>query len=264
MQYPKPFRVLDGNYSSGLLLLADHATNHVPEKFGSLGLDPESFKRHIAYDIGIEPLTEKLNAALGVPAVLSCFSRLLIDPNRGVDDPTLIMKLSDGAIIPGNHPMCEAERQERIAMFHRPYHEAVTEALKRVGKESGKAPLVISLHSFTPFWKGVPRPWQAGVLWDNDPRAITPLIEGLRALGYETGDNEPYNGALKGDTMYEHCMRHGIPHALLEVRQDLISDARGVDEWANALAPLLKSMNANPALHEIELHESRTGPYEEE
>ncbi|MCO6185049.1 N-formylglutamate amidohydrolase [Rhizobium sp. L1K21] len=263
MQYPQPFRVLDGDYSAGLLLLADHATNHVPEKFGSLGLGPESFQRHIAYDIGVEPLTEKLSTMLGAPAVLSCFSRLLIDPNRGEDDPTLIMKLSDGAVVPGNHPMTEDERNERIALFHRPYHEAVAHAIRRVSNESGKAPLVISLHSFTPFWKTVPRPWQAGVLWDNDPRAVTPMIEGLRALGYETGDNEPYDGALKGDTMYTHCMRNGIPHALLEVRQDLIGTEECVDEWANALAPLLATMNADPALHEIKIHTSRTGPYED-
>ncbi len=263
MSDKKPFRLLDGDYTSGLLLLADHATNHVPEKYGNLGLAPESFKRHIAYDIGIEPLTEKLSAMLNVPAVMSCFSRLLIDPNRGEDDPTLIMKLSDGAVVPANHPMDETEREARIADFHRPYHEAIDAAIEQMAKTSGRAPLVISLHSYTHAWKGVPRPWHAGVLWDNDPRAVTPMLEGLRAKNYVVGDNEPYNGALKGDTMYRHCMCKGIPHALLEVRQDLISDTAGVEEWATVLAPLFAEMNADPALHEYKVHASRTGPYEE-
>ena len=258
----KPFRLLDGDYGKGLLLLADHATNFVPEHYGALGLAPENFDRHIAYDIGIEPLTEALSAMLGIPAVLSCFSRLLIDPNRGEDDPTLVMKLSDGAIVPRNHPMSEADRQERINTYYAPYHRAIDEATAKVADKSGKAPLIISLHSFTPFWKGVARPWQAGVLWDNDPRAVTPMIAGLKAMGYETGNNEPYDGALKGDTMYKHCMRHGVPHALLEVRQDLIANDEGVREWANALAPLLENMNSDPALHEIKVFPSRTGPYE--
>ena len=256
-----PFRALEGDYTSGLLLLADHATNHVPEQFGTLGLAPDSFQRHIAFDIGIEPLTEQLSAMLGVPAVMSQFSRLLIDPNRGEDDPTLIMKLSDGAIIPANHPMNEEARRDRIENFYRPYHQAIDAALAKMSDACGHAPLVISLHSFTPYWKGVARPWQAGVLWDNDPRAITPLISGLREAGYVTGDNEPYDGALKGDTMYRHCMRKGIPHALLEVRQDLIATPEGVKEWADILTPLLAKMNAMPVLHEFKLHTSRTGPY---
>ncbi len=264
MQDEKPFRLLDGDYASGLLLLADHATNHVPGNYGALGLEPESFERHIAYDIGIEPLVEKLSVMLGAPAVLSCFSRLLIDPNRGEDDPTLIMKLSDGAIIPANHPLTEEERESRIAHFHRPYHEAIDGAIKRVFDASDRAPLIISLHSFTPFWKGVPRPWQAGVLWDNDPRAVLPLLEALRSRGFVTGDNEPYDGALKGDTMYRHCMECGIPHALLEIRQDLIASQDGVDEWAAILSPIFAELNRDPDLHEVRLHNSRTGVYEEQ
>ncbi len=256
------FEILDGRHDSGLVLLADHATNFVPEHYERLGLPDSAFDRHIAYDIGIEPLTRRLAARLGVPAVLSRFSRLLIDPNRGEDDPTIIMRISDGAVIPGNHPITDAEWQHRIETYHRPYHQAVSEVIARVASASGKAPLVLSLHSYTPAWKGVPRPWHVAVLWDTDARAVRPLIEQLEAAGdILVGDNEPYDGALKGDTLYRHCMLTGIPHALLEVRQDLIGHDDGIDDWVERLAPIFARLNADPMLHEYHVHVSRTGPY---
>lgn len=256
------YRTISGNLSAGLLILADHATNHVPDDYAALGLPKKELERHIGYDIGVEKLTEKLSAMLDVPAVLSCFSRLLIDPNRGEDDPTLIMKLSDGAIIPANHPITPEERQTRIETWHRPYHQAIDTAIKAVAEASGKTPLIISLHSYTPYWKDFARPWEAAVLWDSDDRAVYPLIHALEAKGYVVGDNEPYDGALKNDTMYSHCMRYGIPHALLEVRQDLIGNAEGVDEWAEVLAPIFSAMNAMPALHEYRIYPSRAGAYD--
>lgn len=264
MQDFTPFEILPGRYDSGLVLLADHAMNRLPERYGRLGLPETAFSRHIAYDIGIEALTRTLSARLDIPAVLGRFSRLLIDPNRGEDDPTLIMKISDGAIIPGNHPISTEEWNHRIEVFHRPYHDAVSRTIAATAEATGHAPLVLSLHSFTPAWKGVPRPWHAAVLWDTDHRAVEPLIRHLRAPSdIVVGDNEPYDGALKGDTMYRHCMMAGIPHALLEVRQDLIGDDAGVAAWADRLAPIFESLNADPALHRYELHRSRTGPYPE-
>jgi predicted N-formylglutamate amidohydrolase len=198
-----------------------------------------------------------------VPAVLSCFSRLLIDPNRGEDDPTLIMKISDGAIISGNHPISDEEWGNRLSIFHRPYHRAVDQTIGKVAAVSRKAPLVLSLHSYTPFWRETPRPWHAAVLWDTDHRAVSPLLSGLRASGdILVGDNEPYDGALKGDTMYRHCLVKGIPHALLEVRQDLIGDEDGILAWADRLAPIFAAMNDDPALHEYKVFASRTGPYQ--
>jgi len=257
-----PFEIIPGDASRGLVLLADHALNRLPPDYGRLGLPDSAFERHIAYDIGVEGLTRHLAARLGVPAAMTCFSRLLIDPNRGEDDPTLIMKISDGAIVPGNHPITAEQWQHRIETFHRPYHQAVSQLLADVAAESGKAPLVLSLHSYTPAWKGVPRPWHAAVLWDTDHRAVYPLIEALRAPGdILVGDNEPYDGALKGDTMYRHCMITGMPHALLEVRQDLIGDEAGILAWADRLEPIFSTLNASPALHEWQQFPSRTGPY---
>jgi len=264
MQDSQAFEVIEGNLDLGLILLADHATNRLPEKYGTLGLAPEAFTRHIAYDIGVEPLTRALATRLGAPAVMSCFSRLLIDPNRGEDDPTLVMKISDGAIVPGNYPVSPEEWDARLHHYHRPYHGAIAGMIAAVENATGHAPLIMSLHSFTPFWKTYARPWHAGVLWDSDPRAAQALIHALAALpGLVTGDNEPYDGALRGDTMYRHCMKKGIPHALLEVRQDLIADEGGVAEWADHLVPIFERLNADPALHRYEVYPSRTGPYED-
>ena len=256
-----PLHLVDGDRARGLILLADHARRDLPQAYGSLGLPPSEFERHIAYDIGVEQLTRRLAAMLGVPAVLGGFSRLLIDPNRGEDDPTLIMRLSDGAIIPGNNPMPLEERARRIEGYYRPYHTAVSQAIEAVTKASGKAPLVISIHSFTAFWKSTPRPWHAGILWDKDWRAVRPLIEGLRAdPQLVVGDNEPYDGALRNDTMYQHCIVTGLAHALIEVRQDLIADEAGVEQWANRLAPILDAINADPDMHVVRHFGSRTGP----
>src|SRR5690606_19768246 len=160
------------------------------------------------------------------------------------------MKISDGAIIPSNHPLAEGEREQRLNDYHRPYHRAVADSIERVSKASGKAPLVLSIHSYTPMWKNFVRPWHAAVLWDTDERAVRPLIDALeREEGMIVGDNEPYDGALKGDTMYRHCMFQGIPHALLEVRQDLIADDAGIEAWAKRLAPIFEGMNAMDELH---------------
>jgi predicted N-formylglutamate amidohydrolase len=257
------FEILPGEHDRGMVILGDHAMNRLPARYGKLGLPESAFGRHIAYDIGIEALTRALSARLGVPAVLGGFSRLLIDPNRGEDDPTLIMKISDGAVIPGNHPITPEEWNDRIERLHRPYHDAVSETIGKVANATGKAPLVLSLHSYTPAWKGVARPWHAAVLWDSDHRAVAPLLDMLRRdPDLIVGDNEPYDGALKGDTMYRHCMVTGMPHALLEVRQDLIGAETGIAEWAARLAPIFETMNADPALHEFDVHVSRTGPYE--
>ncbi|SCX24450.1 N-formylglutamate deformylase [Agrobacterium sp. DSM 25558] len=258
----QPYEIIEGDYDKGMVLLADHAMNLLPPIYGNLGLPQAAFQRHIAFDIGIEGLTRQLAAKLGVPAVMSRFSRLLIDPNRGEDDPTLVMKISDGAIIAGNHPITDEEWDLRLNSYHRPYHQAIGSVLDKVAAQSGKAPLVLSLHSYTPFWKETARPWHAAVLWDTDHRAVLPLLDGLRAAGdILVGDNEPYDGALKGDTMYRHCMVPGIPHALLEVRQDLIADEAGITSWSERLAPIFAAMNDDPALHDYQQFASRTGPY---
>lgn len=254
------FRTVEGDIGKGLILLCDHASSQLPEKYGTLGLDPAQFKRHIAYDIGAEALTRGLAGKLGVPAVMTSFSRLLIDPNRGVDDPTLIMKLSDGAIITGNHPISEIEKQYRIQNFHAPYHYAIQRLIEK-SLRNNVVPMIFSIHSFTDKWKEKQRRWHAGILWDNDERLPNFLLNELeKQKDIIVGDNEPYDGALGNDTMYTHCTRRGLAHALLEVRQDLIADAKGVDEWVKRITKTLEPAMAEQQMHEVIHKGSRTGP----
>lgn len=235
------FARISGDLKPGIILIADHARNSLPDDYGSLGLPPQQFERHIAYDIGVEAITWGLARALGCPALMATFSRLLIDPNRGADDPTLIMRVSDGAIVPGNALVDEAERERRLQRFHRPYHAAITAEIERFLAQ-GIDPVLVSIHSFTPDWKGVPRPWHVGILCDEDARFATHLLEALRAQGdLCVGDNEPYSGALEGDTLYTHGTRRHLRHGLIEIRQDLIAQQSGVDEWISRLAPILEA-----------------------
>ncbi|HET7086802.1 MAG TPA: N-formylglutamate amidohydrolase [Rhizomicrobium sp.] len=216
-----------------LLLLCDHASNALPE--GGLGLDPALLSTHIAYDIGAAAVTRALARLYGAPAILGSWSRLLIDLNRGADDPTLVMKLSDGSIIPGNAPADAAEVARRIQMFHAPYHAAIDAVLDRIG---GGA-IVISMHSFTPAWKGRARPWEMGILYDRDTRLSAPLMARLKQAGFSVGDNEPYTGALEGDTLYQHGTLRGLPHVLIEIRQDLIATDDAAQAFALRLKPIL-------------------------
>jgi len=225
-------------YVSGtgqILFLCDHASNALPPGMDHLGLDPALFSTHIAYDIGAAQVTRALAAAYGAPALLGVWSRLLIDLNRGADDPTIVMKLSDGSLIPGNRHAGPDEVARRIVAFHAPYHAAITRALDAMGPDA----VVISMHSFTPSWKTVPRKWEFGVLYDRDTRLAVPLMRRLEQAGFTVGDNEPYTGALEGDTLYKHGTQRGLPHVLIEMRQDLIGTPALAQEFAARLKPIL-------------------------
>ena len=236
--------VLAGRADAGLILLCDHAGNAIPSAYGTLGLPPEQLERHIAYDIGAAQVTRRLAAVLGVPAVLTRYSRLLIDPNRGADDPTLIMRLSDGAVIPGNRRVDEAEREWRARLYYAPYHRAIDSVIDQC-LASGVPPKLLSIHSFTESWKETPRPWHVGVLWDKDQRLAKPLLEGFYAEGdLIVGDNQPYSGQLEGDCLWQHATCRGLVNALIEIRQDLIRDAAGQEAWARRLCRLVSAISS--------------------
>jgi predicted N-formylglutamate amidohydrolase len=224
-----------------ILFLCDHATNRVPPDVagGDLGLPPEEMARHIAYDIGARGVTLALARLMRAEALLTRFSRLVIDPNRGEDDPTLVMRLYDGTIIPANRHVSRAEVDRRLDAWHRPYHRAIDAAIDRI-TAAWRSPALVSIHSYTPQLKGrPPRPWEVGILWHHDGRIARPLIDRLRADGYRVGDNEPYSGELEGDTMSRHGTGRGLAHVLIEVRQDLIATEHDQGLWAARLAPIL-------------------------
>ncbi len=240
------FEIVNAVADPRLIFVCDHASNALPPEHGTLGLAPDLFRRHIAYDIGAADVTRAMATAFNAPAVLGCYSRLLIDLNRGADDPTLVMKLSDGAIIPGNAKADYAEVATRTRRFYRPYHDAIEAEIARA-RAQGITPVIISIHSFTPEWRGKTRPWQIGVLWNRkDGRLAQPLLEALRREGDLTvGDNQPYSGELEGDCMEQHALAHGFAHVLIEIRQDLIETATGAAIWAARLTPILRESLAH-------------------
>jgi predicted N-formylglutamate amidohydrolase len=241
---------LNGAGQAPLLVLCDHASNRVPHCVagGDLGLPAEEMARHIAYDIGARGVAVELSRLLDAPALLTRFSRLVIDPNRGETDPTLLMRLYDGTIIPANRHADAAERLRRLEDWHRPYHQAITAEIEAM-LAGGREPTLISMHSFTPRLRGgPPRPWHIGVLWDRDDRIAGPLIARLEAEADITvGDNEPYHGELEGDTMYRHGTMRGLRHVLIELRQDLIETPEQEIAWARRLAPILARVVADTA-----------------
>jgi predicted N-formylglutamate amidohydrolase len=249
---------IPGALDAGVLFLCDHASNVIPEEFGSLGLTEADLGRHIAYDIGAADLTRRLAALFGAPALLTRYSRLVIDVNRGADDPTLVMRLSDGAVVPGNAQAGPDEIARRLRHYWAPYREAISRRLDRM-IETGRIPAVISLHSFTRTWKGRPRPWEVAALWDSDPRLPVPFMDSLRASGLAVGDNEPYDGALKGDTMDAEVSARGLANLLIEIRQDLIATREAAEAWADRLAPHLRPVLDRPDAHMIRRYASRLG-----
>lgn len=232
------FSIIDPKAPSRWLVTCDHATNRVPDWVcgGDLGISAADMERHIAFDIGAAGLARALAARLEATAILSDFSRLVIDPNRGEDDPTLVMRLYDGTVIPANRDIDRSGIQERLDRLYHPYHDAY-ERLAAAHPQRA----ICAIHSFTPQLRGRPaRPWQIAILYSHrDERLAVPLIAACRAQGWVTGDNQPYSGHLEGDSIDRHALGPGRPNVLIEVRNDLITDRAGQMEWAERLAPVL-------------------------
>ena len=236
---PHPaYRTVGTERPSRWLVTVDHATNTVPDWVGggSLGIAPQDMARHIAYDVGALGLAERLAERLDAPLISTDFSRLVIDPNRGEDDPTLVMRLYDGTVIPANRSIDAAQIEQRVARLYRPYHAALADI---AGARNDR--VICAVHSFTPCLRGrAPRPWQVGILYSHrDERLAKPLIAALAAQGLCVGDNEPYSGHLDGDSIDRHALTPGRPNVLIELRNDLIAQPDGQIAWADRLAPIL-------------------------
>lgn len=233
-----PVRIFGEERRSRWLVLCDHATNTVPGwiENGSLGLAHEDMDRHIAYDVGSSGVALRLAERLDATAVMANYSRLVIDPNRGLDDPTLIRKLSDGSIVPANRNLDGVDVARRISDCYRPYHEEVARLAARRDDT-----VLISVHSFTPqMHNGDPRPWHIGILYADDARLSRPLIDLLQQdEALVVGENEPYSGHLSGDTIEQHGTREGRQNTLIELRNDLIETDTGQAQWAEYLANVL-------------------------
>ncbi len=237
---PPPVRVLRDDGRSDLFLTADHAGRLIPSRLGNLGVPTDELKRHIAWDIGIQGVTERLSAVLNATAVFQTYSRLVIDCNRAPGVPSSIPEISETTPIPGNVGLSEADRQARVNEIFTPYHDRIS-ALLDARAAAGRRTVVVAMHSFTPVFKGESRTMEIGVLFNRDIRLAHILLGLLRAEGDLTvGENAPY--AVSDLTDYGvpiHAERRGLPHVEIEIRQDLIADAMGQAAWAARMARLL-------------------------
>ena len=236
-----PFHVFGEDRPARWLVTCDHAANTVPAEVngGCLGLPPEDMARHIAFDPGAAGVTLALAEMLNAPAILSNFSRLVIDPNRGEDDPTVLMKLYDGTIIPANRDAGPEERERRLNAYYRPYHQAQARLAARQ-----EDTVLLSIHSYTRQLRGrQPRPWHVGILYGADDRLAKPLIRRLEAEpDLCVGENEPYGGHLDGDSVDRHAIKPGRANVLIEIRNDLIETDEQQYAWAKRLAPILEEV----------------------
>jgi len=241
--------MIEGDAAAPAILVCDHASNRFPAALGSLGLPDRYREQHIAWDIGAGAVTRLLQARLGADAVLANYSRLVVDLNRQPGDFTVIPPISDGVLIPGNLSLTQELRDARGAALHAPYHVAIESLIKR-RSSNGRMPVFLGVHSFTPWFHKTPRPWHAGILWDRDPRLALPMLAALRAeKGLVIGDNEPYSGRHVADYSIDtHAESRGLAHVGIEIRQDLIADEVGQQEWAARLGDALEQIFADATL----------------
>ena len=241
---PQPFVIRNPEATAPILLVCDHASLRFPTSLGTMGLDPAASRCHLALDIGVGSLTEKLADSLGVTAVLCQYSRLIVDCNRQLMDPGAFLEFGDGIIITGNRNLHQAEKDARANEIYWPYHSAIDGQIKRLQRKS-VSPVLISLHSFTPVMNGESRTWEMGVLWDKDRVTAEIFVHDLREVGYLVGDNEPYSGKAPQDfTIDHHAEKIGLPHVGIEIRQDLIHHDDGVDAIAEVMHKIIASIPA--------------------
>ena len=237
---PWPVTVYNADAASPFVLVADHAGKLIPRALGRLGLAEAELQRHIAWDIGIAGLGRLLAEALDATLIQQNYSRLVIDCNRPLEAASSIPAISELTDIPGNVGLTEADKTARANEIFRPYHDRIEAELDE-RRQRGRATALISLHSFTPVYKGVARPWHAAVLYNRDPRFAHHLMALLSAeKEFTVGENVPYTVSDATDyTIPVHAERRGLHHVLIELRQDLIADDSGQREWALRLARLL-------------------------
>lgn len=236
-----PYAVFNPDGSSPVLVVCDHASPVIPHEFQQLGLNDDHLDGHIAWDIGAAEVAMLVARHLDATSVMARQSRLVVDCNRHLQDPSAFAPISDGVVVPGNQNLSDQHREDRAERFFWPYHAQIARRLAAI-QDLNQDPVLISIHSFTPILQEFARPWKIGVLWDEDPTVPVPLIDKLsERIGAEfVGDNQPYSGKDPEDfTVDYHVERMGIAHASIEIRQDLIDSDSGINKWATVLAEVL-------------------------
>jgi predicted N-formylglutamate amidohydrolase len=234
---PPPYTIVRPNGKSPFLLICDHASRRIPRALGDLGVSESDRQRHIAWDIGAAAVALQLSAKLDAFAITQSYSRLVIDCNRPLEAPGSIVARSEETEIPGNSNLDPADAALRAREIFSPYHERIAQELDR-RRDKHESAILVSVHSFTPVYKNVSRPWQIGTLYGSDARVAHALLTMIRQEGqWHAGDNEPY--AVTATTDYAipvHGIERGLPNIGLEIRQDLIGDEAGQAQWAERIA----------------------------
>ena len=230
-----PFQISHRSALAKVLVVCDHASALIPGHLGTLGLTPEQLASHIAWDIGAAQLSTLLARQLNAQCILAGVSRLVVDCNRAPGAAGWMPAETCGVAVPGNRDLSSGDIQDRVRHWYDPYHRAIAENIVSMGR-----PVVLAIHSFTPVMNGQPRPWHVGILWNRDQRLARPVIDGLRQIGGVTvGDNQPYSGQTLNYTLDHHADSAGLPHLSIELRQDLIADDAGVQQWGRILLKVL-------------------------
>jgi len=249
---PPVFVHVNESGETPLVLICDHAGRNVPGVLNGLGVDVDHMDRHIAYDIGAAMVTRQLSERLDAPALLHNYSRLVIDCNRPLGHPESIPEVSDGTTIPANADLPEQHALKRVNTLFWPYHQAVSNLISHRWRVHKRPPILFSVHSFTPSFGSEHRPWDAGVLYNRDPRLALPLMEMLRARGLHIGDNQPYSGLETAYSVDVHGTAPGLANVVIEIRQDQIADAEGQDRWATTLSECLVDIMKREDIHRVQ------------
>ena len=249
---PPPYDRINESGCAPILLICDHASNRVPRSLDNLGLPDAVLDQHVGWDIGAADVVRELSKHIDAMGVLANYSRLVVDNNRPPGDPSFIPAQSDGIVIPGNRELNEVDQNSRSEQIFWPYHDAISDGIARLWRR-GKPPALISIHSFTPRMNGEGRVWQAGILWDRDPRVAKHLMDRLSAEDQELiiGDNEPYSGKQITYSLDFHAAAAGLPHCAVEIRQDLLATSQGILEWAERLAGVLSPILTDESLFQV-------------
>jgi predicted N-formylglutamate amidohydrolase len=246
---PPVVETVRGGADTAVFFICDHASNRVPARLGDLGLGPQELQSHIGWDIGAAMLARRVAESRSAPLVLSGYSRLVIDCNRPPESPGLIPASSAGIAIPGNRNLTEAERESRWDTFFRPYHRAISDLLDR--RKRNRVPTALfSMHSFTPDYPGEERPWHIDFGYNRDRRLAGLLLGESLGADILVGDNLPYK--VEDDSDYSlphHGERRGLPHVLVEIRQDTLASPEGVAIWADRFDAMLKRLA--PAIEKL-------------
>lgn len=247
---PSPYYLINAAGEAPVFITCDHASKRIPNKLKDFAKQ-DDIDKHIGFDIGALDISKELSALFDAPMLYSSYSRLVIDLNRQLADPTSIPEVSDGIEIPGNKDLSVEEKRLRADTFFWPYHNQFAHVLDSYNQQR-VIPLVIGVHTCTPHFKGESRPWHIGIMWDTDDRIAKPFMEYLRGIkGICVGDNEPYHAVDPegidpvGYAFEMHARSRGLPHVFIEVRQDLVATEEGAKKWAKiiyeGLADIIKN-----------------------